>query len=65
MRVAVTGSTGFTGGHTLKELIASGHEPVALVRDRSKLDAVRRLHDLPEITCVEGDITIRLSLIHI
>ena len=62
MRVAVTGSTGFTGGHTLKELIASGHEPVALVRDRPKLDAVRRLHDLPDISFVEGDITIRDSL---
>ena len=62
MRVAVTGATGFTGGHTLKELIASGHEPVAFVRSRSKLDAVIKLHHLPDIECVKGDITSPESL---
>ena len=62
MRVAITGATGFTGGHTLKELVASGHEPVAFVRSRSKLDAVIKLHKLPNIEYVEGDITSRESL---
>ena len=62
MRVAITGATGFTGGHTLKELVASGHEPVAFVRSRSKLDAVIKLHKLPTIEYVEGDITSRESL---
>jgi nucleoside-diphosphate-sugar epimerase len=62
MRVAVTGATGFTGGHTLKELVASGHEPVAFVRSRSKLDAVIKLHDLPDIEFVKGDITSPESL---
>ncbi len=62
MRVAVTGATGFTGGHTLKELVASGHEPVAFVRSRPKLDAVKKLHNLPNIDYVEGDITSRESL---
>ena len=62
MRVAITGATGFTGGHTLKELIASGHEPVAFVRSRSKLNAVIKLHKLPDIEYVEGDITSRESL---
>ena len=61
MQVAITGATG-PGGHTLKELVASGHEPVAFVRSRSKLDAVIKLHKLPNIEHVEGDITSRESL---
>lgn len=57
MRVAVTGATGFTGGHTLAALVARGHEPRALVRDADKLDAVRAIHGLGVVDHVVGDVT--------
>jgi nucleoside-diphosphate-sugar epimerase len=38
--VAVTGATGFVGGHTVAALIAAGHDVRALVRDRRRLEAV-------------------------
>jgi UDP-glucose 4-epimerase len=36
MRVFVTGATGFIGAHLCKQLVASGHHVVALVRDPKK-----------------------------
>ncbi|WP_336921549.1 NAD(P)-dependent oxidoreductase [Aquipuribacter sp. SD81] len=36
MRIAVTGATGRTGVHVVRELRAAGHEVVAVVRDRRK-----------------------------
>ena len=37
MRVAITGATGFIGGHIISQAIAAGHEVVALVRSPAKL----------------------------
>ncbi len=34
-RVMVTGASGFVGRHVVRELIARGHHPVCLVRDRT------------------------------
>lgn len=54
MRYALTGATGFVGGHLLKQLRGLGHEVVAVVRNPSaNLDA----------ELVRGDVTDRDSLL--
>src|SRR5689334_20516499 len=43
MRVLVTGASGLIGSHVVRELCASGYEPVALIHSASepRLDGVR------------------------
>jgi deazaflavin-dependent oxidoreductase (nitroreductase family) len=38
--VAITGGTGFVGSHTVARLLAHGHRPRLLVRDRAKAERV-------------------------
>jgi len=54
VRVLVTGTTGFTGGHLARALVAHGHEVAALVRDRASEPAA----DLGQagVTLVAGDL---------
>lgn len=43
MRIFVTGATGYIGGSVAVRMIADGHEVAGLVRDASRVDAVRAL----------------------
>lgn len=43
MKVALIGPTGFVGSAVLKELLARGHEVIALARDPAKLEAQKGL----------------------
>jgi nucleoside-diphosphate-sugar epimerase len=52
MKAFVTGSTGFVGGHLVRELLAHGYEVTALVRT---MDRARRLP--PGLQLASGDVT--------
>ncbi len=56
MRVVILGSTGRIGSLVLARCLASGHEPVVLVRDAG------RAPDDPRVRAVVGDITNATSL---
>jgi len=57
VRVLVTGTTGFTGGHLARALAARGHQVRALVRD-----GVRLVSDTLDVTVVTGDLRDRGAL---
>jgi nucleoside-diphosphate-sugar epimerase len=58
MKYFVTGATGFLGGELARQLIAGGHQVVALVRTPAKADALAALG----VTLAAGDITDAASL---
>ena len=58
MKVMLTGSTGFIGGHIMKALIEAGHEVQALVRDKAKLESMKAIQGIGNgVVGVLGDIT--------
>jgi len=52
MRVFMTGANGFIGSATVRALIDVGHEPVCLLREKSRTD---RIDGLP-FRRVSGDV---------
>ncbi len=52
MRVAITGGTGFVGGHLAKSLSASGHDVVVLARGVDQRPWAREILELPGVTFV-------------
>ena len=57
MKVLVTGGTGFTGSHTVRALVAVGHEVRLLVRDPAKVRRVFEPHGFVPADVVVGDMT--------
>jgi len=57
VKVLVTGGTGFTGSHTVRALVAAGHEVRLLVRDAAKVPRVFEPHGLELADLVVGDMT--------
>lgn len=57
MRVAVTGATGFLGGHLVDRLLDEGREVIAIVRDPVKAAAL----EARGIAVVQGDLTGQLE----
>lgn len=56
MRVAITGGTGFVGGHLAAALSAGGHEAVVLARGVDSRPWAREVLHLPRVTFVEASI---------
>jgi nucleoside-diphosphate-sugar epimerase len=59
VRILVTGATGFVGAHASAALDRAGHEIVALVRDRARLDTTMRAVGVEGTDAVVGDMTDR------
>ena len=55
MKVLVTGGTGFTGSHTVRALVAAGHQVQLLVRDAEKVRRVFEPHGFVPADLVVGD----------
>jgi len=58
MKCFVTGATGFIGGRVVNQLVAAGHEVVALVRSPDKAQALANMG----VTLAHGDITDKESM---
>jgi len=58
MKVMLTGSTGFIGGHLMKAIVDAGHELRLLVRNAEKLEQMKSLHGITKnLDYVVGDMT--------
>lgn len=57
MKVLVTGGTGFTGSHTVRVLVAAGHDVRLLVRDPAKVRRVFEPAGFVPTDIVVGDMT--------
>jgi uncharacterized protein YbjT (DUF2867 family) len=64
VRIAITGGTGFVGGHLAKALLADGHQVVVLARGVDDRPWVRQILSLPAATFVRVGVDDELGLLH-
>ena len=64
MKVLVTGGNGFTGSHTVRALVAAGHEVRLLVRDPAKVRAAFEPDGFIPGDVVVGDMTDAAAVDH-
>lgn len=57
MRIALTGATGFLGGHLLRRLLGSGHSVLAIVRDRARAEPLAAAG----VDIIHGDLALALE----
>lgn len=63
MNVLVTGGAGYIGSHTIVELLANGHEVVAIDNfSNSKPEVFKRLHTITENNIINYEIDLRNTL---
>ncbi len=62
MRIAVTGGTGFVGGHLAERLAALGHEVVVVARGVDQRDRAKATTGTPGVTVAHGSVADRASL---
>ena len=71
MRIALTGATGYTGGHLLQALVQRGDEVAALVRDGSDSESVEKQAsdlvsgDLSDVAAIEKLVDGADAVVHI
>jgi uncharacterized protein YbjT (DUF2867 family) len=63
MRIAITGGTGFVGGHLAMALSARGHDVVVLARGADQRPLAREVRGLPGVTVVQAGIDDERALI--
>ena len=57
MRIAITGGTGFVGGHLAEQLSAAGHEAVLLARGNDQRPWAQEVCNLPGVSSVEVSVS--------
>jgi NADH dehydrogenase len=62
MKIAITGGTGFVGGHLAESLANEGHEVVVVARGVDRRERARRILDLPGVQVAQAGVSDREGL---
>ena len=62
MRIAITGGTGFVGGHLAERLAADGHDVVVVARGVDQRARAQVTTSIPGVSVVTGSVADAASL---